>query len=59
MRRTLACAAVALAALAAPASAAQQGPPKPLDGCDIAQNCLCLLVAGPVKATTGYQLHCI
>lgn len=59
MRRSLAIAAIALAAAAAPASAAQQLPPKPLAWCDIAQNCLCGLVAGPVYTVTGYQLHCV
>lgn len=59
MRRSVAIAAVALAAAAAPASAAQQIPPRPLEWCDIAQNCLCLLVAGPVATATGYQLHCV
>lgn len=59
MRRTLAVAAIALAAAAAPASAARQLPPKPLEWCDIFQNCICGLVAGPVEATTGYRLHCV
>jgi hypothetical protein len=56
MRRSLALAAVAAVAFAAPASAAQQIPPRPLEWCDVTQNCLCLLANYPYYVVTGDSL---
>jgi hypothetical protein len=56
MRRPLALAGLALVAATAAPATAQPAPPV----CDVAQNCLCLLVVGTVYRVTGENLlHCV
>ncbi|HEX8003527.1 MAG TPA: hypothetical protein VF519_12605 [Mycobacteriales bacterium] len=60
MRRSLAVAAVALAATTAAAPAATARPNIPPSWCDIAQNCVCLVVTSVLEAATGDPtLHCV
>lgn len=59
MRRSLALS-LAAAAFAAPATAAPEAPPRPLEWCDVTQNCVCGLVNAPFVILTGdYLLTCV